>query len=717
MKYLSSLLIIASLLLFASVNIQDSDNDMEIVRQRIIDELMKSPVNDSRIETLINTLQEDGSWLDIDYEDVSRTGFDHSNHLRNMLSMSRAYKSEKSTFHNSNELKDKIISALEFWTKNDFICDNWWWNQIGTPDNLVSIILIMDEELPETLVNEILPIIGRAHINAWGARQSGDRIKIAGISAKHHLYLRDQSQFGELIKIIEGEIKFVSGRGMQYDYSFHHRVDRVNNTLSYGMGYADAFVEWAVYVNGTDYTLSEEKIRQLIDYYLDGICKHMVYGKYPDPGAKNRSISRSGALRPERATIPEKLLSITDYRKEELKEIAGIRNGEAEPNTSHGIFYWQSEHYTHQRPGYFTSVRMYSTRNHNMEQPYNSEGLLNHHRGDGSNHLSVSGEEYKEIWPVFDYQKIPGTTILQKPELPPAEEIQKPGLTDFVGAVTDGIYGAAAFDFISPHDLLKARKAWFFFDEEYVCLGTGITCATNLPVVTTINQCLLEGNVTVLSENKKSVLEKGEHELNDVQWVFHNGVAYLFPENSSIKLSNNAAFGSWYRIARQHDTPKDEISKDVFTLWLDHGTRVEKGSYQYIVVPATVENEIDKYTGKQSIEIIENSPDIQAVKHSQLNICQVVFYKTGKIQFAENLALTCNSQGMVMIKSDGDMIKEITVSDPSRKLDKMHLTVNIPMDKSGENFKASWNESEKITELSIDLKQGHYAGKSVTIKL
>ncbi len=69
----------------------------------------------------------------------------------------------------------------------------------------------------------------------------------------------------------------------------------------------------------------------------------------------------------------------------------------------------------------------------------------------------------------------------------------------------------------------------------------------------------------------------------------------------------------------------------------------------------------------------------------------------------------------VMIKSDGNTIKEITVSDPSRKLHKIHLTLNAPLEKTGENFKASWNESEKITEVSIDLPQEHYAGKSVTI--
>ncbi len=50
----------------------------------------------------------------------------------------------------------------------------------------------------------------------------------------------------------------------------------------------------------------------------------------------------------------------------------------------------------------------------NMESPYNSEGLLNHHRGDGANHIYTRGNEYEDISPVLDYQKIPGATIVQK---------------------------------------------------------------------------------------------------------------------------------------------------------------------------------------------------------------------------------------------------------------------------------------------------------------
>ena len=101
-----------------------------------------------------------------------------------------------------------------------------------------------------------------------------------------------------------------------------------------------------------------------------------------------------------------------------------------------------------------------------MEEPYNGPGKPTHHRADGTNYLQLVGNEYLNIWPVYNWQQISGTTIMQKAALLPPEEIQKDGYTNFVGAVEDGHMGAVGFDFKSPHDKLVAKKRWFFFENE-----------------------------------------------------------------------------------------------------------------------------------------------------------------------------------------------------------------------------------------------------------
>jgi len=727
-------------LIFLSSFYAIAKSDIETIKQRVINELMKYEVNDAAVETLITTIKENGTWPGINYEDVSRTGFQHYNHAGNLVMLARAYQNKSSEFYKSKQVKNTVELALKNWVDNDYICDNWWHNQIGVPNRLVTLMMIMGDKLPDDLIEKTQPIIGRAHINAPGARPGGDRIKIAGIQAKNMLFLNDSETFNEVIRVIETEIKFVEwvgakygysfrniatgfsnrsagGRGIQYDNSFHHRVDGVNNTLSYGLGYADAFVEWAVYTTGTQYAFSGEKLEQLVDYYLDGICKTAVFGKYPDAGAKNRSISREGTLRAYSAKTAEKLLLTTDYRKDEIQEIVDIRNNGKKPTLSHATFYWHSEHFTFQRPDFFTSVRMFSTRTFNMEQPYNSEGLLNHHRGDGTNHISRTGDEYFDIAPVFDYQKIPGATIMQKEVLPSEREIQKLGLTDFVGAVTDGVYGAAAFDFKSPHDPLVARKAWFFFDEEYVCLGAGISSKKDLPVVTTLNQCLLRDDVTISTSNKESIIPKGEKEFNKVDWIFQDGIGYIFPKPSTVNIKNNEATGSWFKINKQSDSPKDEIKTDVFKLWLDHGKRPSEGMYEYIVAPATTLEKMKQNVSKKNITILSNTPEIQAVKHSGLHMWQAVFYKAGKLELSNGLTLQSDAPGIFIIKNKSEKLSEISVADPNRELGKIHFSVSIRLEKEGENFRSVWNEKEGVSEITVDLPQGDYAGKSVTIKL
>lgn len=713
--------------------------DIEIIHERVRLALLGTAINDKQVKKVLSTIRSNGTWANINYKDVSLTGFQHNIHLDNMLLLARSYNLEASNYFKNAKVKKSIEKALTYWLKHDFISDNWWDNQIGIPNDLVTLILLMDDELSQSLKEKTQPIIGRATIDSSGARPGGDRIKIANIQAKNLLHYKDVIKLSEVIKIIEGEIKPTSpinlnygygytemetgistsateGRGLQFDNSFHHRADAVNNTLSYGLSYARSFVTWAVYTSGTRFALSPIKLQQLTDFFLDGICKTAVFGKYPDIGSKNRSISRRGALSAYSAVMAEQLLVASDYRKDELQEIADIRNNNIKPTISHATYFWLSDHLTFQRPDFFTSVRMYSSRVHNMEAPYNSEGLLNHHRGDGANHISITGDEYFDIAPVFDYQKIPGTTIVQKPELPSPDEIQKLGVSSFVGAATDGMYATVGFDFKSPHDPLIARKAWFFFDDEYVSLGAGISTILDYPVATTLNQSLLSGNVTLSSEGQISTLQKGEKQYKDVDWIYHNGVGYLFPTPQIIMLKNSEETGSWFKMNQQNSTPKREVKLDVFKLWFDHGYRPSNSTYQYIVVPATNLKNMQKHPA-ENVSVLSNTPYIQAVAHRGLGLYQVVFYKAGIIELAENIVLSVSTPGIFLIRIKKEKISKITVSDPSHSLKEIHLSITTKIQSVQEKFISEWDDKKQKSNMIFTLPEGVYTGSSVSISL
>ena len=716
-KYNRLFLLLSGGLLWLNAACADNP-DITLLRRRFIAQEQARSVKDTKIEKILNTFQSaDSIWPGIDYSDVRQVGFQHTIHLDNMVQLALAYQSKESKFYHDKRLKQVFDTALAFWIAHDFICDNWWNNEIGTPQAMVSILLIMDEDLTQEQIEGILPIAGRANINAWGARQSGDRIKIAGLQAKQCLFTRDAETFERIIRIIESEIKVVTGqRGIQRDFSFHHREDRVNNTLTYGTGYADAFAEWAAMVAGTRYRFSDKQLQLAIDYYLDGICKQTVYGRRTDTGVKNREISRKGESHVLGTTTPERFLLATDYRHEELENVIKARKGEKFEAIPFAKFFWQTEHFVLQRPDFYTSVRMYSVRNSNMESPYNGEGLTNHYRGDGANYLSLTGYEYDKLPPVYDWRKIPGTTVLQKTGMPPADEIKKWGTTEFVGGVTDGRYGAAAFDFASVHDPLRARKSWFFFDEEYVCLGAGITSRTDNPVATTLDQTRSDGEVVVMSAAGRETLPRGCRKIEKVRWIHHAKAGYIFPEACDVHISDTAQTGSWYSINHQTSSPKDTVREEVLKLWIDHGAHPHGARYAYIVMPAADRQTVEAAASTSPITILANTPSLQAVRHEGLGMAYAVFYQGGSLAVSDKLTLEMDGPGMVMLKYGPEgHVRAVSVADPTRKQIRAHLALNRKVELRDAHCRTEWDAAQGKTHLTIELPRGEYAGQSITI--
>ena len=691
----------------ASSAADEPGQSLELLRERFVADQLDRNVSPNRVRELMDTIEEDGTWPGIDYEDVSRTGFEHRSHLDNMLHLARAFRQEGSGFQGDAELRDVVLSALDFWLENDFICDNWWHNEIGTPGHMVNILLLLEDELSEDQLAKGVEIASRANFEGVGARPGGDFVKIAELKAQRGVIERDAEVVERATQAIRDELRITTGRGIQPDFSFHHRHDGVY-TVSYGRGYAAAVAGYAANTRDTIFALSDDELSVAVDLELDGIRWTNVHGVYRHVGILNREITRRGAISTDSTRRLVDFLRATDYRRDELEELLEVRREREEPAHEGNRFYWRSDYLAHQRPTYYVSVRMYSSRNHSMESPHNQEGLKSHHLADGSNFVSRTGREYDGIFPVWDWQKIPGTTVVQKPELPGSGDVQKPGLTDFVGGASDDQYGFAAFDFESPHDPLHARKAWFFFDDEYVCLGAGIQSDAEHPVATTLEQVLLNGEVSVNGE----ALERGEHALEDVAWIHHNDVGYVFPSEASVHIANQTATGHWRRITHQSWATEDEVEEDVFKAWLDHGEQPDGASYAYIVLPDADAGETAAYANEESPVILANTAELQAVKHPGLSISQVAFYEAGEIELTDGLTVEVNETCLVMVRREGEEVKNLTVAEPTQTLDALEVSVSHQL----EHPAAEWDAEAGLTRFHVDLPEDGYAGQSVVLE-
>jgi len=131
------------------------------------------------------------------------------------------------------------------------------------------------------------------------------------------------------------------------------------------------------------------------------------------------------------------------------------------------------------------------------------------------------------------------------------------GKTFFVGGVSNGEYGLAAFEL--QRDGLSARKSRFFFDDEYVCLGAGIAGDSDAPVVTTLNQCNLAGDVLVAKGDRVRKLDSDTHLLDNPDWLWHDEVGYVLLAPGAVRLRNAPQRGSWWEI--NHEYSRDAVAR------------------------------------------------------------------------------------------------------------------------------------------------------------
>lgn len=237
---------------------------------------------------------------------------------------------------------------------------------------------------------------------------------------------------------------------------------------------------------------------------------------------------------------------------------------------------------------------------------------------------------------------------------------------------------------------LAAKKAWFFFDDEFVALGTDIQSDSAYAVVTSVNQCLLNGLVTVAAGGLQRVVTRGQYSLADTAWIHHDQIGYIFPQRPVVSLRNNTQTGNAHDINETRpDVPE---SKDVFSLWLDHGSRVSDGSYQYIVVPGVSVEELAQIAAQPHVNVISNTPAVQAVWHEKLLMLQAVFWRPGSVHIPNGMSVEVDEPCIVLL-TPGDDQWRIVVTNPENPQLTVHMTV---VDQFGK---------ENLIEIKLDESQ------------
>lgn len=633
--------------------------------QMVVELMERYPISRNRVEELLSKIQPDGSWSDIDYANQNRSGWRSKIHVERILELTRVYAKSDSEFYGSKEVADAIHQTLKYWFDKKPVSLNWWYNQIGVPKILGAVFILFEDQLSNTEKENAIELMKNAKFRMTGQ----NKVWLAGNVLVRGLLQNDIDLVKASRDTIASEIRTDQIEGIKADNSFHQHGTQ-QQFGNYGAAYISSMSMWAQLFRGTSIAFNQDQLNILSKLINQGYA-WILWKGYMDINALGRQFFQQGQ-RHKAFTVGFTANAMSQADNVNRSEYQSLLTdnffSEGEGSKLIGLkHFWMSDQTVYRRPQWMASVKMSSKRVIGGEAG-NGDNLKGYYLADGATYTYIDGDEYLNIYPCWDWRKIPGITSYETDT--PLKELSWGGYhnqSDFVGNVSDGATGMAAMDF--NRDRITAHKSWIFTDNFILCLGSGITSDSSFVVTTSIDQRIKKDDLYHLNNNNWEKVTSVPISQNDR--FFHDKTGYIILRPSQGKAITEKRSGSWHDIMSIY--PENFIDeKEVFSLWLDHGSKPKDGSYEYVILPASTEDKVKQFDTKK-IKVITNTQNLQVVEFE--GKIYVAAYRPTNVQLSKNIHFKTLETGLFILQPNGKEIKA-TVSDPTQKLGEISFSIN-----------------------------------------
>lgn len=679
-----SRVLLAGLLLFLAV--AASADDVAVVRRQFVDYYTaadadrRSPrmqVALAELESLTRQitgagwLRSDGSFTDIDYSGVPDGSWGPWDHTRRLIVMAKAWNTPGQALYRDPTLLARIDAALSY-TKTFYGVErlpegNWWFWTIGIPIDLGPTLVLMNGAVdPKTvadLTSAIAARIGSTPTSRGisGPVPVGQNLVWSSFTHLTVALLRNEPQRLALVRDAMTKVsRPTSAEGIKEDFSFHQH-GRQLYTGGYGGSFANDVARFALITGGTQYGLGADALASFTDYVVDGVAWSM-YGDYFDVSVVGREVARvsttgyngvaallqaSWLASPRRGEIRAAAAKVLETWKGTLpSELAAlatrVESAQFTPSWPEGHrHYFASDYAVHRRNGWFASVKMFSTRTKSGEST-NNENLLGARQSDGRFYLVLRGNEYfgRNVWPAFDWTRLPGTTVEQGPRAASADYGY--GYRSFAGGTGDGRNGVAAMELAPIRTQLTARKAYFFFDDSIVFLTNSVRSFASHRIETIVNQWPL--------------LDERSQVTTGSDWAALEGLGYWFPEGLP-KIQRETRSGSWASLGGTTDSTPH--ARAFVTMFYDHDVMPMNASAEYAIVPGATPDMMRAWASARPIAILANNGSASAARDTRTGATGITFWQEGSVE-----GIHSDSGAVVYMKATGPYTLRVNVADP-----------------------------------------------------
>lgn len=650
-----------------------------------------------------------------------------SDSYNRLMNMAKAYSTKGSTLYHNNLLKEDIISGMDWLYHNRYNesqkeFGNWWNWEIGIPQTLNNLVVLMYDELNVTQINNYMKAIDRfvpdpsiRTIN--GVKETGANlldkafvVSLRGVIGKNSAkVIQGKNPIGkEFIYADHGDGVYKDGSLIQHS--------NIAYTGGYGSVWISRAADMMYLLNDSPWSITDPDVNNVYQWVNDSFAPLIYKGAMMDM-VSGRGISRQASndhdkgkstiltiLRLAEGAPPDRALEIkrmvkywilTDLTFDQYEDglplyemnlVKSLMNDDsikpADELVKNQVFAGM-DRVVHLRPGFGFGISMFSDRISAFEYG-NGENSKGWYTGMGATYLYNNDltQFSKDYWPTVDSFRLPGTTTDgSKGILKDWQSYYNPK-TWVGGSSLDGLYGAAGMDFSLKQATgsdLQGKKSWFMFDDEMVALGAGITSINNRKVETIIeNRQLKDTGDNVLNVNGEIQPNTfgSSKSMNNVKWAHLEGnvsgshIGYYFPNTANIESLREARTGSWKEINTGGSL--NPVTRNYVSMAFNHGANPENASYSYVLLPNKGAAETESYSSNPDIEILSNTSNVQAVKEKTLGITAANFWSAGTVD-----SIHAANPSSIMVKEEGGELT-LSVSDPTQKQKTVIVEINKP---------------------------------------
>ena len=685
----------------------------------------------------------------------------------NIKNIAKAYATPNTKYYKNPEIKKELIEYLDWLYDNAYHeglpeNGNWWQWELGIPKHLNDIMVLLYDDIPYEKRMKYLkasqyfqPFAEYSGVSPSASYSTspdkrvstgGNRIDTSIISFLRGVLMEDKVQVIDGAKAVADVGEYVTTRdGFYKDGSFiQHGNVAYNGTYASVLFDGLGSVLWLA--TGTQFEVKDERIDNVYESILNGYKYLFINGGVND-SVSGRATSRdnsSDISRGKDLLTSLSLLSI-GAGKEYQDEIKSLIKTVALENNSYNTIDKISNKIAkaiirdiinddsiktlkvegtkvygamdravsiNEKGGKFV-LSMHSSRIANYET-MNNENVKGWYIGDGMTYVyGTDSETFTEYWPTVDRYHLPGVTnSLRERGDKSGERRGQTTSKAWVGGSCNGKETFVGMDMISWNKATEMRKSYFMTDDGAILIAASNINSKDGEVHTTIdNRIIKDGKIILNGKEIKedTVIENPQNiSLNFNENYKGENIGYKIVYAPQLNLKKETRTGSWKNIG---GTSTEEITKDYFTAYINHGKNPKKSGFAYIILPMYTQEEVDNYDVSR-FEIVKLDKEAHIIKDKKSGVTGINFWKDSP---TKELGIKAYSTLSVLLKENDEFL-ELWVSDPTQLANyKSVLEVDGKyevIESSTENIQATTSE-EKI-KIKIDLRNN---GASEYIKL